>query len=46
MIYGAVPDMATNNLRIAFNPIASGLETSLQWKKSNFKLELEYDEGF
>ncbi|QEM13616.1 sulfite exporter TauE/SafE family protein [Mucilaginibacter rubeus] len=46
MTYGAVRDIASGNLRISIVTISGGLETSVQWKESDFKLELEYDEGF
>ena len=37
---------ASNDLTMSFSPISGGLETSIQWKKNDFKLEFEYDEGF
>jgi uncharacterized membrane protein YfcA len=37
---------SNNNLQVGFSPISGGLETSVQWKNNDFKLEFEYDEGF
>jgi uncharacterized membrane protein YfcA len=31
---------------LSFNPVSEGLETKLQWQRSNFSLEFAYDEGF
>jgi uncharacterized membrane protein YfcA len=38
--------LVVNKGNISFSPVAEGLETKLQWQRSNFSLEFAYDEGF
>ncbi|MBC7389321.1 MAG: sulfite exporter TauE/SafE family protein [Opitutaceae bacterium] len=35
-----------NKGNLSFKPIAEGIETKLQWQKSNFSIEFAYDDGF
>jgi uncharacterized membrane protein YfcA len=35
-----------NNASITWTPIASGVESKLQWQNSNLAIEFEYNEGF
>jgi uncharacterized membrane protein YfcA len=47
MFINASTNLSINNhLAIEINPIANGAETKLEWKRSTFALEFEYDEGF
>ncbi|MBC7390786.1 MAG: sulfite exporter TauE/SafE family protein [Opitutaceae bacterium] len=38
--------LSQNKGNVSFTPIAEGIETKLQWQKSNFSIEFAYDDGF